>query len=69
MATDDRTQQALTDLGDWIDTWCDDPEPLALVSPVARAWLDFADGHGESLDPERRSELARVIQLPVHGEG
>ncbi len=65
MTNNDRTQQALAD---WIDTWRDVPELVALVSPVARAWLDFADGHSDGQDPERRSELARVIQLPVQGD-
>ncbi len=59
MATDDRTQQALNDLADWIETWRDVPELLALVSPVARAWLDFVDGHGDTSGPD----LARVIRL------
>ena len=67
--TNDRTQQALTDLGDWIDTWREDPDLLALVSPVAKAWLDFAEQQGETSDPERRSELARVIRLPVPVDG
>ena len=69
METTDRTQLALTDLGDWINSWREDPELLALVSPVARAWLDFANQQGETSDPERRSELARVIRLPVRGDG
>ena len=69
MTTTDQPHRALTDLGDWIETWRDDPEPLDLVSPVARAWLDFVDGQGETLDPERRSELARVIRLPMGRDG
>ncbi len=30
MTTTERTQRALTDLGDWIDTWRDDPELLSV---------------------------------------
>ncbi len=66
MTATDRTHQALTDLADWINSWRDEPELLALVSPVARAWLDFVDKQGETSDPERRSELAQVIQLSIH---
>ena len=43
---------AAQDLGDWIERWRHEPDAMALVSPVAKAWLEFVDGHPDLLAGE-----------------
>ena len=46
---DDHFTTAAQELADWIERWRHETDSLTLVSPVAKAWLEFVDEHPELL--------------------
>ncbi len=40
---------ATKELADWIERWRHETEAVSLVSPIAKAWLEFVDAHPELL--------------------